>query len=211
MSDLLLQGVSGSHYVGDGLLEQGVLADMSGKPQPKYFRQALEQFRKSSRAMDTLLKKMEELIGIHKSATVDRTFAQALERVLQGSKPLDRVSLSGVRYSNIGSIKIPTPAQPKDLLEMMTMQRDDLVILKRQLDEMIQAFTTVLPLADRGEFASALLSGRFGFADKVQQSVFLLGLYNQFYVAKCMATIDATMQVYPTGLQWLRQAQQQKD
>lgn len=84
----------------------------------------------------------------------------------------------------------------------------DLGILKRQLDEMIDAFTTTLPLADRGEFASALLSGGFGFADKVQQSVCLLGVYNQFYIGRCMNTIDATMQVYPVGLQWLKQAQQ---
>jgi hypothetical protein len=48
-----------------------------------------------------------------------------------------------------------------------------------------------------------MLSGRQGFADKIQQSVQLLGVFNRFYTTGCMASIAATMQVYPKGLQWL--------
>ena len=199
--------MSGSHYVADGLLERGVLADMSGKPQPKLFRQALDQFRKCAESMGQLEKKLDELIQIHKSGTLDPSFIQALGRILVSGQPLQRVSLQGLRYSNTATPQVSQPPQPRDLLEIMTMQKEDVGLLRRQIREMIDAFTTTLPLADRGEFASALLSGRFGFADKVQQSVYLLGVYNQFYVGRCMNTIDATMQIYPAGLRWLKQAQ----
>ncbi len=158
--------------------------------------------------MEQLEKKLDELIGIHTRGTLDRGFEQALGRILQSGPPLQRVSLQGLRYSNTATPQASQLAQPKDLLEIMTMQKEDLGLLKRQLTEMIDAFTTTLPLADRGEFASALLSGRVGFADKVQQSVYLLGVYTQSYIGRCMNTIDATMQVYPSGLEWLKRPQE---
>jgi hypothetical protein len=199
----LLQKVVGTHYVADGLLERGVLADMSGHPKPQLFKQALSKFKESSNAMSLLDKKLGELIAIHNSGKLEPGFEQALERILGQANAVPRVALSGTRYANAAGVGRTDEPQIKSLLNIMEAQRKDLGILKTQLDEMIAAFGAVIPIAERGEFASTLLSGRQGFADKVQQSVYLTGVFSNFYVSKCMATIDATMQVYPAGLNWL--------
>lgn len=178
---------------------------MSGKPQPALFRQALERFKQCSAAMDALDRKMGELVAIHEKAKLVPEFGETLRKILEQGGPVPRVSLKGIRYANIARDQQQPPTDyPKDLASVMSAHRSDLKILKGQLDDMIRAFTDVMPLGEKGEFSAALLSGRHGFADKVQQSVYLTGVYVQFYVATCMATIDATMQVYPKGLEWLK-------
>jgi hypothetical protein len=79
------------------------------------------------------------------------------------------------------------------------------------MDETIEAFRSVLPYAEKGEFAAMMLSGRHGFADKIQQSVDLMGIYGRYYTSTCMATIAATMQAYPAGLEWLKDGERGKD
>jgi hypothetical protein len=66
------------------------------------------------------------------------------------------------------------------------------------------------PLSQKRQIDWLRVTHKFD-ADKVQQSVLFIGVYNQFYVVKCMSTMDATMQVYPSGLQWLKQAQQARN
>ncbi len=197
--------MAGKHYEADDLLERGVLADMSGKPQPALFRQALARFKECSAAMALLDRKMGELIAIHEKGKPVPEFGETLRKILEQGGPVPRVSLTGVRYANVARDQQQPPKDfPKDLASIMAAQRSDLQILKKQLDGMIAAFTDVMPLGEKGEFSAALLSGRHGFADKVQQSVYLTGVFVQFYVSTCMATIDATMQVYPKGLEWLK-------
>jgi hypothetical protein len=194
-----------AHYQGDDLLERGVLAELESKPNPDLFRQALAQFEECSRQMAVLDGKLVELIAIHQRGVPDRLFDATTRKILREQTAVERVSLTGSRYSNVArGRRIRSAPQPRDLLEVMQMQRSDLSLLKKQLDGMIEAFRAVIPLADQHEFAALILSGRHGFADKIQQSVRLIGVYGQFYVRSCSATIDATMQIYPSGLKWLK-------
>lgn len=208
MSGLLFNQVARLHYEGDDLLEQGVLAEMKGAPKPEYFHEAYNKFQQCADAMDNLALRMTDLIETHKKYGDDPKFAASLGRILREADRLERVSMTGVRYSNVGGARIRARNnRPSDLQNMLQMQRNDLALLRRQMRDTLSEFAKVLPLADRGEFASLILSGRHGFSDRIQQSVDMLGTFTTFYTRSCMTTIDATMQVYPSGLGWLREAQ----
>jgi len=158
--------------------------------------------------MGILDQRLTELRRIHARGVQDKGFADALARILGEAPPIERVQLGGRRYANVAREGQPAASRPpRDLAEIMEFQQEDLRILKRQLDETIQAFRAVLPFADRHEFAALILSGRQGFSDKIQQSVDLIGTFTRFYTRSCMPTIDATMQIYPAGLGWLRDRQ----
>lgn len=179
---------------------------MKGTPKPELFHQAYGKFQECADAMDQLAVRMTELIEAHAQYGDDPKFAAALSRILREADRLERVSMTGVRYSNIGGARGAMRSnRPKDLANMLQMQRNDLALLRKQMRDTLAEFAKVLPLADRGEFASLILSGRHGFSDRIQQSVDMLGTYTTFYTRSCMTTIDATMQVYPSGLGWLRQ------
>lgn len=205
MSNTLFTKVMALHYQGDDLLEQGVMAEFDGKPDPKLFVAALKRFEETQQQMTVLDKKLGELITIHKQGKATPEFEVALRKILVQSRGPERVSLMWLRYSNVARQGIaPPPTDVVDLLTTMEAQRADLAVLRRQLADTIQAFQAVIPYAEKGEFATMMLSGRHGFAEKIQQSVDLLGVYGRFYTSKCMATIAATMQAYPAGLSWLK-------
>ena len=200
-----------AHYRGDDLLEKGVMAELRGQPKPAMFREALEQFQSSARGMATLDKEIAALQEVHQRGKEDPTFVESLARILRDAPALERVSLSGRRYSNVAKQAAELPrAKPASLADIMQQQREDLAIVRKQMEETIVAFKAVLPLAERGEFAALILSGRQGFSDKIQQSVDLIGTFGRSYTRGCSATIDATMQIYPKGLGWLRDSQRKK-
>jgi hypothetical protein len=183
------------------------MAEFDGKPDAEKFKQALKHFEECSALMVQLDTRFGELIAIHRKGKLSANFAKSLERILKESDFQERPSLEKLRYSNVAKDAQPK-TQPKlrDLLDIMESQRSALHLVKQQLDDMVGAMRNVIPLAEKGEFAAMMLSGRHGFSDKVQQSVNLIGVYSQFYTRPCMATIDATMQSYPSGLEWLKQS-----
>ena len=197
------------HYEADDLLERGVMAELDGKPDPEHFKTALQRFEESLEAMNTLDKKMEELIAIHRQGRSLKAFDVAVSKILLEMGPVERVSLRGLRYSNVPSGKGDNRRKPRNLLEIMQAQRADLAILREQLRIAIEAFRAVLPLAEKHEFSAMMLSGRAGFADKILQQVNLINVYSKFYTRTCLTTIDATMQVYPKGLEGLKDSQSQ--
>jgi hypothetical protein len=69
----------------------------------------------------------------------------------------------------------------------------------------MDAFREVLPVAEKGGFAAMVLSGRAPLPEKIMHSANLMMVYVQFYNRACQATIAADMQVYPKGLEWLKQ------
>jgi hypothetical protein len=189
-------------------LERGVLAELEGNPNSALFKQALVKFQECSAHMSTLDQKLGELIALHRRSQPDQLFDQTTRKILNQQRPVERVSLRGLRYANVARGRgAPQQPQPRHLLEVMEMQQADLRLLKRQMDDTIAAFRAVIPLAERHEFAALILSGRHGFADKIQQSVHLTQVYANSYIQKCSATIDATMQIYPSGLGWLKDSQ----
>jgi hypothetical protein len=79
-----------------------------------------------------------------------------------------------------------------------------LKLLRGKLDEVITAARDAIPLAEKGQFAQVMLSGRNGFGDKMPQFTDWFSAYDRFYVQSCMTTIAATMQIYPKGFEWLK-------
>ena len=200
------------HYQGDDLLEQGVMAEFDGKSNPDLFKTALRRFEETSKSMAHLDDLMGELIAIDQKEQLVTEFDMPLRKILKESPPPERVGLEGKRYANVAQrTKSGPPPRALDLAAVMKTQRDDLRTLRRQMDETIEAFRSVLPYAEKGEFAAMMLSGRHGFADKIQQSVDLMGIYGRYYTSTCMATIAATMQAYPAGLEWLKDGERGKD
>jgi len=211
VSNRIFNLVLPAHYRGDDLLEKGVIAELRGRPQAATFRQALAQFQIAAREMAMLDKGLAALEDVHKRGKEDAAFAEALARILADAPALERVSLSGRRYSNVAKQTAAAPGpKPKSLADIMAQQREDLAIVRKQMEETIVAYKAVLPLADKGEFAALILSGRQAFSDKIQQSVDLIGTFSRSYTRGCAATIDATMQIYPKGLGWLRDTQPKK-
>lgn len=204
MSNALFVKVMGKHYAADDLLEQGVMAELDGKPNPQLFRDAFKLFEETAREMDAMQTKLDDLIAIHKKGESVKVFDESLSKIFADMDPVERVSLQAGRFSNVSRAqKAPTTKQPTNLLEVMEAQRADLMILRKQLTETIDTFRAVIPLAEKKQFVPMMLSGRAGFSSKVQQSVNLLGIYSRSYSRGCMATIEATMQAYPAGLEWL--------
>jgi MYXO-CTERM domain-containing protein len=192
------------HYAADDLLEQGVMAELDGKSDPAKFRQALKLFEETLAEMDNLDRGLVTAIEIHKKGTEDPAFATSVTRIMGELRDFRRISLRGSRFSNVSaSTPVVAPKRPTNLLEIMEAQREDLGLLRKQLVETIESFRAVIPLAEKKQFVPMMLSGRAGFSSKVQQSVDLLGEYSRSYSKGCMTTIEATMQVYPKGFDWL--------
>jgi len=178
------------------------MAELDGKPDPDHFKAAFKRFEESLEAMDLLDKKMTELIEIHKRGKSLKVYDLALAKILGQMGSVERVSLTGLRYSNVSSER--DKRRPRNLLEIMEAQRADLAILRDQLKGTIEAFRAVLPLAEKHEFSAMMLSGRLGFANKILQQVNMINVFSKFYTRTCLTTIDATMQTYPAGLEWIK-------
>src|SRR5260221_975026 len=109
-----------AHYRGDDFLEKGVIAELRGKPNPAMFRSALSQFQIAAREMAALDGDLAALQAIAARGKEDPAFADALARILKDAPPVERVSLSGRRYSNITSTPpMPARAKPGSLADII--------------------------------------------------------------------------------------------
>lgn len=180
------------------------MAELDGKPNPEMFRSAFKLFEETAREMDQMQTKLDELVVIYKRGQPVKVFEDSVSKIYKEMDDIERVSLRGGRFSNIATgQKPPASARPTNLLEAMEAQRADLILLRKQLGETLDTFRAVVPLAEKKQFVPMMLSGRAGFSSKVQQAVHLLGVYSRFYMRTCMGTIEATMQAYPAGFDWL--------
>jgi hypothetical protein len=205
-SRILHDGVLGAELAGDMLLEDGVLADMKGEPSAAILRKSLDKFKESRGRMNDLYAKLDEMRAINDSKEGLPEYDSALRKILEDHAPLERVSLRHVRFSNV-ALGHPVLENNKpfgrNMGEILASIQEDLLILQKQLDELIQAFTDVLPVAERGGFAAMVLSGRAAFPEKVLRNAELSMVFAQFVDRACTATIAADMLVYPRGLEWL--------
>ena len=202
---MLSLGVIATYYKGNSSLEQGIVAELHGTPDASQFRAALTSYQSSLDQMAALDKKFEELEAIDRSSTTVKAFEDALGKLLRQASPsFERISAKGVRYSNVGGTR---PASLKPLRtssDILEAQRSDLKILQRGMEEAISALKDAIPLAERGEFVKVMLSGRNAFADKMPKFTDMISAYERINIRTCMATSDATMQIYPKGLEWLQ-------
>jgi len=194
----------------NGHLESAILAEFDYKVDPKNnkldphgFKQALAGYEQVALALETLDKKLAELEVIEKSGPGVEVFEQTVTKILAESSPLERLSTKGVRYADIAGAKMQKSEPIVGTAGILAAQRQDLAILRATLEEVLEGLRNALPLAQKGEFAQVMLSGRNAFGDKMPQFTDMMSAFERFYVRTCMATITTTMQVYPRGFEWL--------
>lgn len=202
--DIFYVGVMATYYNANSYLERAIVSELNGQPNPAMFRAALRSFESMRDQLSILDQKFDELIKIDGSGQQVKTFEDALEKILKEAPPFERLSTRGVRYANIGGGKKQPAPQLRSSSDILRAQREDLQTLRKALDEAIAAFREALPLAEKGEFVTVMLSGRNAFGDKMPKFADMVSAYDRFNVRTCMATIDATMQVYPAGFEWLK-------
>jgi hypothetical protein len=187
-------------------LEEGIVSELDGKPSPVSFRSSLKNFEELSEKMTTLDRKLTELAEIDKRAANLKVplYENTVTKVLKESKPFERMSAKGVRYADAGGTEADRVSTIQTTSDILVAQRDDLRILQKKLGEVIEALRNAIPLAEKGEFVRVMLSGRNAFGSKMPQFTDMMSAYDRFVVRSCMTTIDATMQVYPTGFEWLQ-------
>jgi len=201
---VLSLGVIATYYKGNSYLESGILAELDDQPNPALFRAALGSYESSADQMIILDQKLAELIEIDRSGQKVQLFEDALAKILREGVPFERLSTRGVRYANAGGLKPDQQRELRNSGDILVAQREDLKILQNALREAIAALREAIPLAEKREFVPVMLSGRNAFADKMPKFTDMISAYERFNIRGCMATIDATMQVYPAGFEWLK-------
>ncbi len=190
-------------------LEVGILAEFKNRLdpnisiQPQAFHDTLGDLRQLNMAMERYLDEVGALEKLNSACKKQANLVAALTGILKESRPLQRLSLRGVRYADSGGLKTEQSAPILNQAGILAAWRTDAKILQQVLGEVITDLRNAIPLAEKGEFASMMLSGRRGFGDKMPQFTDMFSAYERLYVRTVMATIAATMQVYPKGYEWL--------
>jgi hypothetical protein len=189
-------------------LEAGVINEFEhavhgSELHPEKFRETLLTLQLLKLKMAVLEGNLRDLRSL--AATDDNVpeFEAAVTNILKGQKNVWRLSLQGVRYSDVAGVSGTANPPIVGLTGIIDAQIEDIQILSNVLDEVISDLRDAIPLAEKGEFARVMLSGRNGFGDKMPQLTDMVYAYERLYVSTCMSTIQATMQVYPKGFEWL--------
>lgn len=193
-------------------LENGVLAEFEAKldpaktRKPELFRENMQKLQLLDKQLGELDSRLEKVIVFLKAKKASPGFNEALTKVTSSTKDIRRLSAVGTRYSEVGGKGAFTTAAPKldSVLAIYIAQREDLGLLRKKLNEVIDGARDAIPLAEKGEFAQVMLSGRNAFGDKMPQFTDWFSAYDRFYVQSCMSTIAVTMQIYPKGFEWLK-------
>jgi hypothetical protein len=194
-------------YRGNIALEDGILAEFDRKPAPAKFRAAAKEYEVSLAGLGKLASRLEEQVKTEASAPKVPAFEQALSKVLAEAGTFERLDLHRARYANAGgSDKQPRSKQLTSLHDILVAQLEDVNALRPKLKQVIDGLRSATALADKSQFVPVMLSGRNAFADTMPQYSDLLSAFQRFSVRSCMTTIDATMQIYPQGVEWLKGA-----
>ena len=193
-------------------LENGVLAEFEAKldpakaRKPELFRENMQKLQQLDSQLGDLDGRLGKVIDFLRSKKASPGFNDALAKVTNSTKDIRRLSAVGTRYAEVGGkTKLATSAPKLDsVLAIYVAQREDLGMLRKKLREVIDGARDAIPLAEKGEFAQVMLSGRNAFGDKMPQFTDWFSAYDRFYVQSCMATIAVTMQIYPKGFEWLK-------
>lgn len=195
-------------------LENGVIAEFESKlninrrPDAKQFHNALEGYLRLKKAMIEYDKSIQALQKVDSKCDKIKIYEETLSKIFAEGRPLPRLTKSGVRYADAAGLAAVKVTPITNTTEILAAWRVDLKILQETLDEVIKGLRDALPLAEKGEFAAVMLSGRNAFGDKMPQFTEMFSAYKRLYVRTVMATIAATMQVYPVGYEWLNKPSQ---
>lgn len=198
-------------------LEKGVLAEFENRAgmdtalRPELFRETLFHLNKLNEQFLILrsrLVAMEKFVG---QMEIADGFDETLTKILAEDTSIIRLSQVAARYSDVGGgeaayrKKATNPKSIVGIRGIIHAQMEDLDILIKVLRDVKKGLRDAIPLAEKGEFAKVMLSGRNMFGDRNPQFTDLFNAYERLYVQSCMATIAATMQVYPNGFEWLEE------
>ena len=190
-------------------LENGILAEFDSKNNSSNrlrvdeFQMALKGYIRMRAAMDELDKAIKVLQVVDANCEKVEIFAATLERNLRESKSFPRLSKSGVRFADAAGLPKDKISPLSSIADILSAWRNDLEIMAGTLDEVIAALQDSLPLAERGQFAAVMLSGRNAFGEKMPQFTDMFSAYQRLYVTTVLSTISTTMQVFPSGYEWL--------
>lgn len=190
-------------------LEEGVLAEFESKinkdnkVRPDLLRQTMTGLESVRAGMTELDQKLSDLESFVSSREVTPVFDSAVAKLIKEERPFERLSDTGVRYAEVSG-GLASNSNISGILDIIKAQRQDLAVLAAKLDEVLEGLRDAIPLAEKGDFARVMLSGRNSFGDKMPQFTDMISAYERLYVRTCMTTIAATMQVYPKGFEWLR-------
>jgi len=191
------------------MLEMGVLADINGEPAQPLLEKALGKLKESREAMNALHAKFGDMRKIEQNNKALPEHDAALHRILKAFPPLERVSLTNSRFANVSQasgVAVHYGPVGDTYDEMLANMQNDLLIVEKEHDQVIEAFEAVLPAAKNGGFASIVLSGRAPLPEKIMHSADQIIVYLHSVDRACQATIAADMAVYPKGFEWLPKA-----
>jgi hypothetical protein len=190
-------------------LENGILAEFDSKIDKAKtlriddYRKALAGYTELRLAMNELDKAIQVLQDVNIKCEKVEIFSKTLERNLKESAPFPRLSVAGVRFADAAGLPNEQISPMTSVADILQAWRNDLAVMEKTLDEVVVAMRDAMPLAERGEFAAVMLSGRNAFGEKMPQFTNMFSAYQRLYVSTVLATITTTMQVYPNGYEWL--------
>jgi len=189
-------------------IEEGVIAEFEHKLnntplKPRYYKETLYGLEVLSVKLETLAETLDDAYTLINGGDIDPDFNEALTKLLADDKTIVRLSLVGARYSDISG-KAAEQETIDGISGIFGALQDDLSMLRTLLKDVTAATREAIPLAEKGEFAEVMLSGRNAFGDKMPQFTDMISAYERLYVQLSLSTIAGTMQVYPKGFKWLR-------
>ena len=190
-------------------LEHGVIAEFESKldrnkqAKAEEFHLAYEGYVQLQEKMGEFEQAIKELQAVdHKCEKVPE-YEAALAKVLAEGRPLPRLSRTGVRFADAAGLPTDRLKPIQGTSDILRAWQADLAVLSKTFDEVVVGLRDALPLAEKGEFAAVMLSGRNAFGDKNPQFTDMFSAYERMYTQTVLATINTTMQVYPKGYEWL--------
>jgi hypothetical protein len=190
-------------------MEQGNLVEFRGEADPKSFQEAFRRLEGSLGSIDKAVSLYDDLIAKVEKDPGLPVFRRTLSRLLNEAGTFERIrERAGARYSNLGARgsrrQPPAVRRFQNLAGLMKAQREDLVTLRKLTADTVESFKGVLPRTERGEFVSTMLSGRSPFSEHYEELVDARSTFGHFYTRGCMVSIQAVMQVYPAGFEFLK-------
>lgn len=201
-----LEVIESSYQSGD-YLEQAVLAELRGETEMSLLKKSLRISEENVEHLRRLETTLGELAMIAETNEVEPNFEEALSRILKDHSPVRRVDLETSRFAMIANGEtFPDPADTlgTDLVDLLRNIREDVGKVIIQTERMNEEFRNTLPFVEDGGFAALVLSGRSTFPEQVMLNAQVVSDLKAYYDAACLATIAATMNSYPMGLDWLR-------
>ncbi|MCB0280819.1 MAG: hypothetical protein KDD94_15040 [Calditrichaeota bacterium] len=91
------------------------------------------------------------------------------------------------------------------LPKILQAQREDFKYLRDQTANVIAGFDEVLPIAEEGRFVITMLPEEISFPTVYDSLIRDRAIFTNFYTQSCLVSVDATMDVYPAGFEFLDQ------